>query len=512
MAKKSSPPPKTKTKVKAADVSADKPSKKSTGKSLVIVPSARDMAAYGSSDPATEAFNSLLSAQFDTLEKKYEMTGAATRSLDKISSDSLVCDLVTGGGFTPTGINQLAGGEGSAKTTTTFHTLGRALSDRSASMIHFNDPENTFDQDYVSNIFGPKFDAMLLERLRYADQNILESYFDFIRGIIRTLPDKVWNDDIGSFVYRINNKVPEQVALREVAQSRGIKPDPKLSNKEFTIIPSLTSTPQALFILDSIPALITDKSDDRESDEGGGMSEKARVMAEVLPKTAGRFRRKGVVALFINQLREKPGVMYGSPIYEPGGNTLKFYSAQRTWTTTRVPPNDTFKKDKEATQLNVEDNPLGGKDYYSFKEYKNVKNKAGTPFLRGWFRVWTADPDGNGHGIDPVFDLWEYLSMTGQVEGKRVSAKGFRLLLPGASKNLGSDAPLNWHTFKLLVLAEKYGGKYLKAAKEAGYSKPPRLLELAWQQRGPKASQLRAERTKAIADGRAEKDEMKEAA
>jgi RecA/RadA recombinase len=505
MAKKSSPPPK-KAKVKATDVSAK--TKRGTGKSLVLVPSSQDVANYGSDDPATAAFNSLLATQFDNLEKKYEMAGAATRSLDKISSDSLVCDLVTGGGFTPTGINQLAGGEGSAKTTTTFHTLGRALADRSASMIHFNDPENTFDQDYVSNIFGPRFDPMLLERLRYADQNILESYFDFIRAIIRTLPDKVWNEDIGSFVYRINNKVPEQVALREVAQTRGIKPDTRLSTKEFTVIPALTSTPQALFILDSIPALITDKADDRESDEGGGMSEKARVMAEVLPKTAGRFRRKGVVALFINQLREKPGVMYGSPIYEPGGNTLKFYSAQRTWTTTRVPPNDTFKKDKEMTQLNVEDNPLGGKDYYSFKEYKNVKNKAGTPFLRGWFRVWTADPDGKGHGIDPVFDLWEYLSMTGQVTGGRVSKKGFKLLLPGAHKSLGSEEPLNWHTFKLLVLAERYGGAYLKAAKEAGYSKPPKLLQLAWDQRGMKANQLRAEHAKARIEAKASgKDE-----
>lgn len=488
---------------KASSSKKEKTVKKSKSREL-IVPNEQDIARY--SDPAVEAYQAVLEKQFEMLERKYEMSGAATRTLDKLSSDCLVFDTITGGGLTPTGINQILGMEGSGKSTTVFHAVGRSLRERSASIMSFNDPENTLDLDYINNIFGPKFDTRLFEGLRYSDQNILESYFDFIRGVIRALPDKIWNDDIGAFVYRINNKVKEQVLLRDAVESRGIKADKKLSTSEYTIIPASNSAPQALFALDSIPALITDKSDDRDSDESGGMSEKARVLSDILPKTASRFRRKGVVALFTNQLREKPGVLYGSPIYESGGNALRFYSAQRTWTTTKVPPNDTFKRDKEASQLSVEDNPLGGKDYYSFKEYRNVKNKTGTPFLRGWFRVWTSDPDGKGRGIDPVFDLYHYLELTGQVEGRRVGAKGFRIKLPGASKNLGSDAPLNWHTFKLLVLAEKYGGPYLKAAKELGY-RNPKLLELAWAQRGPKAAELRAAQSKLIQLGKVDKSD-----
>lgn len=485
----------TKTPAKAAkSVSGGKDKS-----SKVVKATPEDISKYGI-DPATAALNSLMSSEFEALEKKYEMVGGSMHSLDKISSDCLVLDLITGGGFTPTGINQMAGFEASGKTTTILHTTGRALTERKIAYVGVNDAENTFDTDYLEGIFGPKFDTELMAKLRYSDQNILEYYFDFVRGVIRTLPDKIWNDDIGSFVYRFKNKQAEHTKLIGRMTEAGMKSDKALSVNGYTIFPTSDTSPQALFILDSFPALITEGSDERESDEGGGMSERARKLAEILPRFTGRMRRKGVGLVGVNQLRERPGAPRGSdPTYEPMGNVLKFASAQRNRVTSRSSKsyNESFKIAKNASQLVVEDNPLGGRDFYAFKEFRNTKNKAGTPFLRGWCRIWTADPNGKGHGIDAAFDLWEYMSLTGQVQGSRLGKKGFKVTIPGVAKNLGSEDPISWHTFKLLVYAEKYGGAYLAAAKEAGFKRPPKLLALAWAQRGTKASQLYADRLKA---------------
>lgn len=501
-----------KTRTKVVDVSADTvaPFPKG-GKSKLAQPTAEDLAKYGV-DPATAAFNSLMSAEYDSLEVKYEMVGGSTKSLDKVSSDCLVLDLITGGGFTPTGICQMAGFEASGKTTTILHTSGRALSERKLGYIGVNDAENTFDLEYLQGIFGPKFDLTLMGNLRYSDQNILESYFDFVRSVLRTLPDKIWVEEVGTFCYRLNMDNAKQKEFAGKLKDFGIKEDKRLSTKKSIIVPTTDTSPQALFILDSFPSLITDGADDRESDESGGMSERARKLAEILPKFTGRMRRKGACIVGVNQLREKPGVTHGDPVYEPMGNTLKFFSAQRNRVTSRSSKSysDSFKIDKEQTQSVVEDNPLGGQDYYSFKEFKNTKNKAGTPFLRGWCRIWTADPNGLGHGIDPVFDLWEYMLLTGQVTGGRTGKRGFTITLPGVQKYL--NGPINWHTFKMLVLAEKYGGAYLKAAKDAGYAKPPGLLAAAWKQRGAEASRLRSEHAKAVAMGKVAKEETSESA
>lgn len=505
--KKATPPLETKkTKTKAVVTSAA-PEKKS--KKGIINPTADDVAKYGL-DPATAAMNEMLSAEYDALEIKYEMVAGSTHSLDKVSSDSLALDLVTGGGFTPTGINQMAGFEAAGKTTTILHTLGRALTERRIGYVGVNDAENTVDIPYLEGIFGPKFDNLLMDRLRYSDQEILESYFDFIRSVIKTLPDKIWYDELNGFAFRLSMDIPKHKEFAGRFDDLGFKRDKELSNKKYAVYPTEDTNPQALFVLDSFPALITGGADERESDESGGMSERARKMAEILPRFTGRMRRKGVCLVGTNQLREKPGVTHGDPVYEPMGNVLKFSSAQRTRVTSRSSKSysDSFKVDKEMTQLVVEDNPLGGKDYYSFKEFKNTKNKAGTPFLRAWCRIWTADPNGQGHGIDPVFDLWEYLVLTGQVKGGRTFKKGFVITLPGIEKALGGKT-LNWHNFKLLVLAEKYGGKYSAAAKEAGFSKV-NMLAAAWKQRGVEANRLRSEHAKAVATGKVAKEEGEE--
>src|SRR3712207_7796379 len=55
----------------------------------------------------------------------------------------------------------------------------------------------------------------------------------------------------------------------------------------------------------------------------------ARLMSQALRKLSGSLSRSGTTAIFINQLREKIGVMFGSPETTPGGRALKFYSSVR---------------------------------------------------------------------------------------------------------------------------------------------------------------------------------------
>src|ERR1700740_3134994 len=235
-------------KVKSRDVTADKPIKK-TSKS-VIIPNKQEVAAFGTMDAVTAAFGGLLNKEFEVLEKKYEMTGGATRILDRISSGVLVLDLILGGGFTPTGICQMAGMEASGKTTTILHTLGEALTTNSVHLVNFNDAENTMDTEYMEGILGPKFDHSLLasKRFRYSDQNILESYFDYVRGIMRTLPDKIWNEEVGSFVYRLNMDIPKHKEFREALEKGGVKSDKHLSAGKIIVFVTDSTSPQALLM------------------------------------------------------------------------------------------------------------------------------------------------------------------------------------------------------------------------------------------------------------------------
>lgn len=408
----------------------------------------------------------LLDLEFDAAAKKYEMIGGVN-TLDRISSGCLVLDVLHGGGWAPLGICQMVGPEGSGKTTAITHTLGEALMQGIRSAI--NDAENTLSHELMLSSMGKDFDPTLMGRLRYHDQNILEPYFNFLRHVMRNMPDKVWHDDVGGFVYRFDKANKVQTNLLEAMGKGGVKADGKLSNRTHAILPANDSKPQMCVALDSWPALITDAADDREHGDSGGMSEKARKLAEMLPTITGRFRRKGVGLISANSLRERPGVLHGNPLYEAGGNVLRLSSVQRTWINTRVPEDKTWTRDKENGSLQVEANPLGGNDYYAWKGLTNVKNKTGQPFMKGWLRIWTNDPTGVGRGIDPVLDVWNYLKMTGQISGKRHLK--FKVLLPKHSHM----EPMTWMQFKLFVLAEKFGGRYAKTLKENGFDRIPRL-------------------------------------
>ena len=116
-----------------------------------------------------------------------------------------------------------------------------------------------------------------------------------------------------------------------------------------------------IIVIDSVAALVPQAEIDGEmGDSHVGLQ--ARLMSQALRKLSGTINKTNTIAIFINQLREKVGVMFGNPETTPGGRALKFYS--------------TIRLDiRRNEQLKVGDKVMGNKT-----TVKVVKNKVSPPF------------------------------------------------------------------------------------------------------------------------------------
>ena len=117
----------------------------------------------------------------------------------------------------------------------------------------------------------------------------------------------------------------------------------------------------SIIVIDSVAALVPQAEIDGEmGDSHVGLQ--ARLMSQALRKLSGTINKTNTIAIFINQLREKVGVMFGNPETTPGGRALKFYS--------------TIRLDiRRNEQLKVGDKVMGNKT-----TVKVVKNKVAPPF------------------------------------------------------------------------------------------------------------------------------------
>lgn len=259
---------------------------------------------------------------------------------DVISTGSLGLDIALGIGGLPKGrIIEIYGPESSGKTTLATHIMAEAQ--KAGGICAIIDAENAFDKNYASNL-GVNVDELLIAQPSCTEEG-LQIASDLISG-------------------------------------GGID----------------------VVVIDSVAALVPKKERDGEvGDSTIGLQ--ARLMGQALRMIVGEANKHGVLVIFINQLREKIGVMFGSPETTPGGNALKFYSSIRL-DVRRSTSADNMIKNGEVSVGNL-------------VKVKVIKNKVAPPFTTCEFDVLY------GIGIDKLGEIIELGSKRGILKkwGKQVT-------------------------------------------------------------------------------------------
>ena len=195
-----------------------------------------------------------------------KMGDAALRKVEVISTGALALDLALGTGGVPRGrIVEIYGPEASGKTSLALHIVAEAQ--RNGGIAAFIDAEHALDPSYARAI-GVDVDELLISQ-----------------------------PDTGEQALEIADMLVRSGALD-------------------------------VLVIDSVAALVPRAEIEGEmGDSHVGLQ--ARLMSQALRKLAGTLNKSRTTAIFINQLREKIGVMFGSPETTPGGRALKFYSSVR---------------------------------------------------------------------------------------------------------------------------------------------------------------------------------------
>ena len=195
-----------------------------------------------------------------------KMGDDADRKIEVISTGALALDLALGVGGVPRGrVVELYGTESSGKTTLALHIVAEAQ--RNGGIAAFIDAEHALDPGYAKAI-GVDIDELLISQ-----------------------------PDTGEQALEIADMLIRSGALDVV-------------------------------VIDSVAALVPRAEIEGEMGDSH-MGLQARLMSQALRKLTGSLSRSRTTAIFINQLREKIGVMFGSPEVTPGGRALKFYSSIR---------------------------------------------------------------------------------------------------------------------------------------------------------------------------------------
>tara|TARA_Y100000768_G_scaffold33293_1_gene21844 strand:- start:2247 stop:3239 length:993 start_codon:yes stop_codon:yes gene_type:complete len=297
---------------------------------------------------ATKNLEKALEAVQLDINKEYgegsimRLGGTANLDVEAISTGCLSLDMALGVGGVPKGrIVEVFGPESSGKTTLALHIVAECQ--KNGGKAAFIDAENALDPEYAKNL-GCNSDDLLVSQ-----------------------------PDSGEQALDILQKLLETAALDVI-------------------------------VIDSVAALVPKAElDGQIGDVTVGLQ--ARLMSQALRKLSGPINKSRTCVVFINQIREKIGVMFGSPETTPGGRALKFYSSVRL-DIRRIAAI------KEGTDM------TGNRT-----RVKVVKNKVAPPFKMTEFDIMY------GKGISYAGDLLDLALQGGVVEkmGSWFSYKGDKI-------------------------------------------------------------------------------------